>query len=146
MEVMYEMGDTDFPLRTDKRLFRKLRRHFDAAKKALGEKIEIEHDPVVVEARKKHFDRLTGVAERLLEDLADDQEDFEHYGGATCDAYYRVGEDGNVQVWVKTEEPPVLFESLRVSISWAFTNVGSCLGTLTLRSKVIPRKLRKPLR
>ena len=55
LEIMDEMGDTEFPLRTSARYFRQRRREYDAARSALRAEVE---DPLLIEKRRQHEEEL----------------------------------------------------------------------------------------
>lgn len=67
-EIEFEYQDTDFPPR-DQRFIRSQQRYFNAARKVLGESIKAEQDPLVLEARKKHFEDLCDLMEALEEQV-----------------------------------------------------------------------------
>ena len=61
-ELQDELQETEFPLRKDTRYFRQRRREFDAAKRVLGDSRPAQMDPLVIQARRKHFEDLLDVA------------------------------------------------------------------------------------
>ena len=64
-EVLEEMKDTEFPLRSLGFLKRR-RREFNVAKKVLQIQLEKEIDPIIVQRRKDHSDHLADIAKGLL--------------------------------------------------------------------------------
>lgn len=68
-EIADEYQDTEFPARS-RRFIAEKQRYFDATRKVLGESIKAEQDPLVVEARKKHFEELCGLIESLEESIS----------------------------------------------------------------------------
>lgn len=65
---LFEAGTLNFPYRTDRRFVRERRKEFAAAKKVIPAQAA-SVDPIVVEARKKHFGLLTEVGKLLRQDL-----------------------------------------------------------------------------
>lgn len=64
-EVLEEMKDTEFPVRNP-RFISARRREFNAAKKVLEISLKKEIDPIIVEAKQKHYADLLEVANSLL--------------------------------------------------------------------------------
>ena len=65
LEIMDELGDTEFPRRTDARYFRQRRREYNAARKVLDERIAAEQDPLLIEKRRKHEEELVSALSAL---------------------------------------------------------------------------------
>ncbi len=64
-EILDEMQDEDFPLRT-KGFIKRRRKEFAAAKKVLGALLEKEVDPIIAKKREEHFDRMANIAHELV--------------------------------------------------------------------------------
>jgi hypothetical protein len=58
LEIMEEMGDTEFPRRTDARYFRRKRREYNAARSVLEVQVAAEQDPLLIEKRRQHEEEL----------------------------------------------------------------------------------------
>jgi hypothetical protein len=67
-EVMDEMQDTELPLRNSIRFFRQRRLEFNAAKRVLGTRNAVQQDPIVIEKRGEHEERLVKALPALSRD------------------------------------------------------------------------------
>ena len=54
-EAREEMGETEFPLRTDKRYYAQRIREFNATKSVLGNRTHSSQDTIAAEAQQAHF-------------------------------------------------------------------------------------------
>jgi len=91
-EVLEEMQDTEFPVRT-KGFIKRRRREFAAAKRVLQEQLQKETNPVVAKRREDHFDHLAGIAKAILT-VEDYLEDMFENPEPTTEYVFRTG-DGN---------------------------------------------------
>ena len=64
-EILEEMQDTEFPLRS-LGFIKRRRREFNAAKKVLQIQLEREIDPIIVKRKDEHFAELASIAKLLL--------------------------------------------------------------------------------
>jgi len=64
-ELLEEMQDTEFPLRS-LGFIKRRRREYNAAKKVLQELIRKQIDPVIIKRKEQHFDHLADIAKALL--------------------------------------------------------------------------------
>jgi hypothetical protein len=71
-EVREEMGETEFPLRTDKRYYAQRIREFNATKSVLGNRTHSSQDTIAAEAQQAHFEDLLTVTKRWQECLVFD--------------------------------------------------------------------------
>lgn len=65
-EVLEEMQDTEFPLRS-KGFIKRRRREFNAAKKVLETDVKKELDPIVIKRREQHSAELAEIASSFIE-------------------------------------------------------------------------------
>jgi hypothetical protein len=83
-EVLEEMQDTEFPVRS-KGFIKRRRREFNAAKKVLETDLKKELDPIIIKRREQHNDELAGIANSFLEgdlttipyDATDEDQEYE---------------------------------------------------------------------
>lgn len=69
-EVLEEMQDTEFPVRS-KGFIKRRRREFNTAKKVLETDLKKELDPIIIKRKEQHNDELAKIANSFLEgDLA----------------------------------------------------------------------------
>jgi len=128
-EVREEMGETEFPLRTDKRYYAQRIREFNATKSVLGNRTHSSQDTIAAEAQQAHFEDLLTVTKRwqecLVFDVGDsiyvqeskvpssfskaDGEVGAHTAGPLV---WMVGHDGQVDVWMALERRERLFGAL----------------------------------
>ena len=101
--VTEEYQETESPIR-DRRTLSKWRIRYEVARRVILNGEERSADPIMVEARNKHFGELTHVAEGMFRDLTSTPEELEAAFGATCVVHYRVMEDGRVEVSLPIEE------------------------------------------
>jgi hypothetical protein len=133
-EVREEMGETEFPLRTDKRYYAQRIREFNATKSVLGNRTHSSQDTIAAEAQQAHFEDLLTVTKRwqecLVFDVGDsiyvreskvpssfskaDGEVGAHTAGPLV---WLVGHDGQVEVWMAVERRHRLFGALLEHLS-----------------------------
>jgi len=133
-EVREEMGETEFPLRTDKRYYAQRIREFNATKSVLGNRTHSSQDTIAAEAQQAHFEDLLTVTKRwqecLVFDVGDsiyvqeskvpssfskaDGEVGAHRAGPLV---WLVGHDGQVEVWMAVERRHRLFGALLEHLS-----------------------------
>ena len=133
-EVREEMGETEFPLRTDKRYYAQRIREFNATKAVLGNRVHSSQDTIAAEAQQAHFEDLLTVTKRwqecLVFDVGDsiyvreskvpssfskaDGEVGAHTAGPLV---WLVGHDGQVEVWLAVERRHRLFGALLEHLS-----------------------------
>ena len=128
-EVREEMGETEFPLRTDKRYYAQRIRKFNATKSVLGNRTHSSQDTIAAEAQQAHFEDLLTVTKRWQECLVFDVGDsiyvqeskvpssFSKAGGdigahTAGPLVWLVGHDGQVEVWMALERRHRLFGAL----------------------------------
>ena len=110
--VTEEYQETEFPIR-DRRTLSKWRIRYEVARRVILNGEERSADPIMVEARNKHFGELTHVAEGMFRDLTSTPEELEAAFGATCVVHYRVMEGGRLEVSLPMEEDVVGFQALQ---------------------------------
>ena len=110
--VKEEYQETEFSIR-DRRTISKWRVLYEVARRVILNGEERAADPIMVEARSKHFGELTRIAEGLLSDLTGTPEELEAVFGATCAVRYRVMEGGRVEVHLPMEEDVLGFQALQ---------------------------------
>ena len=110
--VTEEYQETEFPIR-DRRTLSKWRIRYEVARRVILNGEERAADPIMVEARNKHFGELTHVAEGMFRDLTSTPEELEAAFGATCVVHYRVMEGGRLEVSLPMEEDVVGFQALQ---------------------------------
>ena len=133
-EAREEMGETEFPLRTDKRYYAQRIREFNATKSVLGNRAHSSQDTIASEAQREHFDDLLSLArewkEHLVFDVGDDilvqdsllpssfsKADGEIGAHTAGPLVWMVGHDGQVEVWMALERRERLFGALLEHLS-----------------------------
>ena len=128
-EVREEMGETEFPLRTDKRYYAQRIREFNATKSVLGNRAHSSQDTIAAEAQQEHFEDLLSLAQEWKEHLVFDVDDDilvqdsllpSSFSKADADIGWHtglplvwlVGHDGDVEVWMPVERRARLFPAL----------------------------------
>jgi len=133
-EVREEMGETEFPLRTDKRYYAQRIREFNATKSVLGNRTHSSQDTIAAEAQQAHFEDLLTVTKRWQECLVFDvgdsiyvreskvpssfsKADGEVGAHTAGQLVWLVGHDGQVEVWLAVERRHRLFGALLEHLS-----------------------------
>ena len=128
-EVREEMGETEFPLRTDKRYYAQRIREFNATKSVLGNRVHLSQDTIAAEAQQAHFEDLLTVTKRWQECLVFDVGDSIYVQESKVPSSFSkadgdigahtagplvwlVGHDGQVDVWMALERRERLFGAL----------------------------------
>lgn len=83
-EVLEEMQDTEFPVRS-KGFIKRRRREFNAAKKVLETDLKKELDSIIIKRKEQHYDELADIANSFLErdltripyDATDEDQEYE---------------------------------------------------------------------
>ena len=123
------MGETEFPLRTDKRYYAQRIREFNATKAVLGNRVNSRQDTIAAEAQQEHLEDLLSLAREWKEHLVFDVGDailvqeskvpssfFKGDGTAGWHEKGPIvwlgGHDGQVEVWMALERRARLFGAL----------------------------------
>ncbi|MBA7633200.1 hypothetical protein ES703_40762 [subsurface metagenome] len=81
-DKLYKSGQLMWPFRTDKRFVRERRKELAAAEEILKEHLKKLVDPVIVQTKREHFERLAQIAQLLVQDGLD-----KIYAGKSAETY-----------------------------------------------------------
>jgi len=143
--VREEYQETEFSIR-DRRTISKWRIRYEVARRVILNGEERAADPIMVEARSKHFGELTRIAEGLLSDLTGTPEESEAVFGATCVARYRIMGGGRVEVSLPIEEDLLGLRALQAHTAHEIEVWGTFDRFKDAMSDQVRSVLRKPIK